>query len=325
MKKIPLLMAIFLAAVILAAGLAQAKEPLRFIFITCCKDEAFFNPVKKGMSDAAAAMNVQCRFTGTDGVDLKSQAELVRKAVADGYHGIALNIIDAHAFDDVILEAMNKGVPVVAFNVDAQSTNGNLHQKNRPNLNRRLSAVRQNFLKAGHILGEKALEFIPEGSKILLTQHDHGIAALDERLRGIQEVLRGHNVTWKVICTTNEPEKAVKLISAELKANRDIRFVLGTGQTDTEAAGVVIERDFPKQGYRTAGFDLSPEILRLVKADVIGFTIDQQPYIQGYYPVVQLVLYCRYGLRPSDIDAGAGIITADDVERMVPLTREHYR
>lgn len=325
MKKTPLLVAACLIAMIFTSGLAQAGEPLRFIFISHCEDEAFFNPVKKGMQDAAAAMNVQCQFTGTDGVDLKSQAELVRKAVADGCDGIALSIIDAHAFDDAISEAIGKGIPVVAFNVDAQPIKGDLPKENGPAHNRRLSAVCQDFSKAGRTLGEKALEFIPKGSKVLLTQHDHGIAALDERLRGMQEVLKRHGVTWKVICTTNEPKKAVELIAAELKANRDIRFVLGTGQTDTEAAGVAVERDFSHRGCAVAGFDLSPEILRLITAGVIRFSIDQQPYIQGYYPVVQLALYCRYGILPSDVDTGAGIVTAGNVGRVIPLTQKHYR
>ena len=138
-------------------------------------------------------------------------------------------------------------------------------------------------------------------------------------------MLKGRGVAWKVICTTNEPKKAVELIAAELKANPEIRFILDTGQTDTEAAGVVIEREFPKQGYGAAGFDLSPEILRLIKAGVIRATIDQQPYSQGYYPVVQLTLYCRYGIRPSDIDAGAGMVTEANIERILNLTQKHYR
>ena len=174
-------------------------------------------------------------------------------------------------------------------------------------------------------MGEKALEFLPSGSKVLITQHDHGIAALDDRLAGIQAVLKAHGIADKVICTGNEPEKAVALIAAELKADPGIRCVLGTGQTDTEAAGIVLQRDYPKQGYAAAGFDLSPQILQLIKAGVIRFTIDQQPYSQGYYPVVQLALYCRYGIRPCDIDAGAGIVGPHDVERIIDLSREHYR
>jgi len=292
---------------------AQPDE-LRFLFITCCRDEAFFRPVKKGMTDAARAMQVRCEFTGTEGVDVKAQAAMVRKAVADGYHGIALNIIDPTAFDDVVAEAVGRGVPVVAFNVDDHST---------PNA--RLAAVCQDYLKAGRALATQALPSIPPNTKVLITQHDVGISSLDDRMRGIQEVLARHRIPWKVVCTTNDPPKAIEVVTRELKADASIRFVLATGLTDTEAAGRAIERDFAGQGYGAAGFDLAPEILRLIQKGVIRMTTDQQPYIQGYYPVVQLALFCRFGIRPSNIDAGAAIITSKEVDRVVELTRLGYR
>ena len=291
-----------------------AEEPLRFVFITCCRDEAFFGPVKKGMADAARAMNVRCEFTGTSGVDLKAQAEMVRKAVADGYHGIAMNIVDPLAFDDVVAEAVQKGVPVVAFNVDDNTT---------PNA--RLAAVCQDFLKAGRTLATEALKFIPPGSKVLITQHDAGISALDDRLRGAREVLQQKGIAWKSVVSGNDPPKALEAIARELKADPAIKFVLGTGLTDTEAAGRAIERDFPGQGCGAAGFDLTPEILRLVKAGVLKFTIDQQPYTQGFYPVVQLALYCRYRIQPANLDAGAAIIRAADVDQALELSRRQYR
>jgi len=299
-----------------STGRSQSPEPrpLRFQFITCCRDEAFFDPVKKGMQDAARAMMVECEFTGTEGVDLKAQAEMVRQAVAAGRDGIALNIIDPEAFDAVVAEAIGKGVPVVAFNVDDHSS---------PNA--RLSAVCQNYRKAGRTLATKALEFIPPGSRVLLTQHDAGISALDDRLLGIQEVLKAHRITWKAIVSGNEPPKALEVIAGELKANPDIRYVLGTGQTDTEAAGRAIERDFAGKGYASAGFDLAPETLRLIKAGVIRLTIDQQPYIQGFYPVVQLALYCRYRIQPANLDAGAAIVTAREVDQVLELSKRKYR
>jgi len=85
-----------------------------------------------------------------------------------------------------------------------------------------------------------------------------------------------------------------------LKADPEIKVVICTGQADTEGAGLAIERHFRGKGYRAAGFDLSPGTLRLIKAGHIQFTIDQQPYIQGYYPVIQLALYCRYGNPPVE-------------------------
>ncbi len=286
---------------------------LRFVFITCCRDEAFFGPVKQGLRDAARAMDVECDFIGTPGVDVVAQAALVRKALAEGYHGIALNIIDPVAFDEVVREARQKGVPVVAFNTDDRRT---------PNA--RLAGICQNYYEAGLALG-RAATFIPSGSKVLLTQHDRGISALDDRLRGLQDALRQRKITWKVICSTNEPDRATQIIAAELQADPQIRFVLGTGLTDTEAAGHAIERHFAGKGYAAAGFDLTPEILRMLRSGVLRITVDQQPYAQGFYPVVQLALYCRFGIMPCDLDAGATLVTNRDVDRLLDLTRKGYR
>jgi simple sugar transport system substrate-binding protein len=297
-----------------AAPPGKTAKPLRFAFITTCVGEDFFKPVKKGMQDAATAMGVECTFEGTPEVDLKAQAEMVRKAVADGYDGIALNIIDPVAFDDVVREAMDKGIPVVAFNVDDNTT---------PNT--RLSAVCQDLYKAGRTVGEKAAEFIPDNSRILMTLHSAGISALDDRLRGEQDVLKKKGVTWKTVVTGTTPEAAAGVIATALKEDPEIKVVLCTGQADTEGAGLAIARKFTGKGYAAAGFDLSPGTLRLIKAGHIRFTIDQQPYMQGFYPVIQLALYCRYGIRPSNMDAGASVISKSNVDKVLDLNAAGYR
>jgi ABC-type sugar transport system substrate-binding protein len=76
-----------------AAPSKQAgQHRLRLVFITCCVDQAFFVPVKKGMHDAAKMMDVDCDFIGTKDVDLPEQAKMVSQAVADDYDGIAVNL-----------------------------------------------------------------------------------------------------------------------------------------------------------------------------------------------------------------------------------------
>ncbi len=290
------------------------SEPLRFAFITCAVNAKFFEPVKKGMSDAAKMMGVKCDFLGTEGVDVKAQAEMVTQAVADGYDGIALNIIDPEAFDNVILEAIEKGVPVVGFNVDDHAT-----------ANARLSSVNQRLYEAGKTLAEHLLPYIPEQAHVLMTMHDEGVSALKDRLGGQQNVLSSKNIKWIVKVTGNDSVKGAEVIAEALKQNPDIRIVLGTGQSDTEAAGKAIEKYFPNKGYWSAGFDLSPETLRLIQQGHIRCTVDQQPYMQGFYPVIQLTLYLRYGIVPSDIDAGATIIDKSNVEQVIELTKRNYR
>ncbi|NLF09987.1 MAG: substrate-binding domain-containing protein [Pirellulaceae bacterium] len=293
---------------------ASGEKPLRLAFITTCKDAPFFEPVKKGMRDAAEKMGVACDWLGTEHVDVPAQAALVRKAVADGYDGIALSIIDAKAFDAVVEEAIKQGVPVVAFNVDDNGT---------PNA--RLSGVSQQFVPAGRALAKRVAADVPREAHLLATLHDRGISALDERLLGMQEGLKDKNIRWTVVVTGNDTVKAEALIADALRKDPAIRGVFGTGQADTEAAGHVIEKHFADRGYWAAGFDLSPEILRLVKSGRIRCTVDQQPYIQGFYPVVQLTHYLRYGIHPSNVDAGATIVDQETVDRVIELARKKYR
>lgn len=294
--------------------MSEPAKKLRFIFITCAVGEDFFRPVQKGMRDAAALLGVDADFIGTEDVDIPAQVRMVRQAVADGYDGIALNIIHPDAFNEVVAEARNAGVPVVAFNVDATYGQG-------PHL----SAVHQDLYQAGRAVGERAAAALPDGVKILMTVHSEGISALDDRLRGMQEVLREkRNASWTVVVTGIHPEGAAKVISRALAADPDLRAVLGTGQADTQGAGWAAERASTGAVY-VAGFDLSPEILRLIGTGVIAFSVDQQPYVQGFYPVLQLTHYLRYSLRPASIDAGATIVARDDVARVTALSAEGFR
>lgn len=294
--------------------MSASARPLRLVFLTCTVDAPFFVPVKQGMKDAADMLDVQCDFKGTSGVDVKAQAEMVRQAVKHGYDGIALNIIDPVGFDRVVEEAMDAGIPVVAFNVDDHAT---------PNA--RMASVNQRLYEAGVALGKQVAPHVPAGSSVLLTMHDEGVSALEDRKRGIQDALQSANVKWTTLVTGNQSGRGAEVIAEALRKNPDIHIILGTGQSDTEAAGLAIQRYFADKGYGSAGFDLSDTTLRLIRAGHILCTMDQQPYIQGFYPVVQLIHYLRYGIRPSSIDAGAAVIDRSNVDAVIELTQRRYR
>ena len=71
------------------------------------------------MEDAASILNVDAIFTGSTGADIDEQNRMIRQFADEGVDGIAVNIINPVAYNDAIAYAMKKGVPVVAFNVDA--------------------------------------------------------------------------------------------------------------------------------------------------------------------------------------------------------------
>lgn len=267
---------------------------MKLVFIAPCVDEDFFLPVKQAAGEAAALLDVSVDFIGTQDVDVPAQIAMLRKAAAV-YDGIALSIPDPAAFRPAISDVMDNGVPVVAFNIDDPQS-------------RRLSAVCQDLYHAGVTLGERALPHLRPGAKVLFTLHSAGISALDARMKGMLDALCAREINYLTTVTGTIPATAASVISAQLDLEPDIQAILCTGQADTEGAGLAVCKRRQRGRYYLAGFDVSILIIDMIKTGVIDFTIDQQPYAQGFYPVVQLVLYLRKGIYPSNIDTGALIV-----------------
>jgi simple sugar transport system substrate-binding protein len=298
----------FSASRILADSRHSAGKRLRFLFIAPVVEEAFYDPLKRGMQDAATAMNVEASFTGTPGVDIAEQARMIAAAAQDGYDGIAANLIHPRAFNAAIRQAARTGVPVIAFNTDAGPSCG------------RLSAVGQNHSAAGSVLGARVAKSLDRSSKVLVTMHDRDVLSLKQRCSAILDELSKRGIPWKTAIAHSTVEESASLIAEMLARDSSIRFVCATGLADTEGAGLAIERNQLARTLRVAGFDLSPQILRLIEKGIVSFTIDQQPYAQGYYPVMQLALYCRYGILPSNIDTGASVITRRSLNFLTQLS-----
>jgi len=287
---------------------------LNLRFITHCVDEDFFDTVKKGTADAAKMLGVEYDFIGTEDVDFDEQIEMVRQAIRDKVDGIATSTLHPTAYNEVLEEVKIAGIPVVLLNTAAsQGKDGDV------------PFIGQDVYNAGRKIGANIGNKIPDGAKILVPIHSEGISALDERARGIREGLAGKNLKFESVVTGIEVEDGFRVVSEILKADTEIKTVLGTGQADTEGSGKAVETHFPNQGYVVAGFDVSPGILNLIKNDIISFTLDQQPYAQGFYPVVQLVQQIRYGIIPSDMESGSTLISKENVDEVMKLTEEGYR
>jgi simple sugar transport system substrate-binding protein len=62
-----------------------------------------------------------------------------------------------------------------------------------------------------------------------------------------------------------------------------------------------------------------------MKAGYIQVEIDQQPYMQGFMPVMQVYLNKTAGLAPADIDTGQGVVTPADVDAIMELSKQGMR
>ncbi|MBR7185516.1 MAG: substrate-binding domain-containing protein [Clostridia bacterium] len=267
------------------------NKTLRFIYITPFADEDFFLAVKRGMDDAAQLLGVSAHFTGTHDSAIDVLADMVKKAIAENYDGIALSLADPTAFREAALMAKAAGIPLISFNMDSPDTY-------------RMAGVCQNFIRAGQTFGREALEHLEENSTVLITMHDAGVVALEERVAGIKEIITQKKLNIKTIVSGNTPELARDTILQHITP--EVSAILCTGQSDTHGAGLAAVQ--LQRPIYVAGFDVCDEIRTFVQDGVIDFTIDQQPYVQGFYPLLMMVQYLRLGIMPFDIDTGNAVI-----------------
>ena len=85
------------------------------------------------------------------------------------------------------------------------------------------------------------------------------------------------------------------------------------------------KRDDIQKAIRGAGFDLSAPIVDGINSGYIDVVIDQQPFIQGYMPIVQLYLSTKFGMAGLAMDTGAAFVTKANIDAVAPLAALQIR
>ena len=66
--------------------------------------------------------------------------------------------------------------------------------------------------------------------------------------------------------------------------------------------------------------DALAQINRMEQQDgKLQFAIDQQPYLQGFLPVLQCVLTAKYKMPGLSVNTAAGAVTADTIDSLAAL------
>ena len=81
--------------------------------------------------------------------------------------------------------------------------------------------------------------------------------------------------------------------------------------------GALLIKCFHGSGYS--------QIVEAFKDGWVQLTSDQQPFLQGYMPVLSLCQQVVYGLGAINVDTGAGFVTPDNYAAVADLAKEGLR
>ena len=85
---------------------------------------------------------------------------------------------------------------------------------------------------------------------------------------------------------------------------------------------MLVDRGIEPGKVLMGGFDIVAEVLQQMEAGYIQVQVDQQPYMQGFMPVMEAYLTKTVGLAPADIDTGKGVVLKEDVPKLMELAKQ---
>lgn len=312
MKSLLISAAAVALAAIGATAPAQA-EGEQFVLISHAPDsDSWWNTIKNAIALAGEQMDVQVDYRNPPTGDLADMARIVEQTTASGPDGIIITIADFDVLKGPITDAVARGIPVITIN------SGTIAQSKELGA---LLHVGQPEYDAGFGAGERAKA--AGAQDFLCVNHYITNPASVERCQGFADAL-GVELGSHMIDTGADPSEVANKVEAYLTANPDTDSILALGPNSAEPTLMVVEKLGLDGEVIFGTFDLSEEIVRGIKAGAISFAIDQQPFLQGYLPVVLLTNYARYGVIPGNsINSGPGFVTKDNIEKVEALAGQY--
>jgi simple sugar transport system substrate-binding protein len=291
-----------------AVGNFPETPDYNFVFVNHVTTNPFFVPTIYGLEDAAALLGIpEPQWTGSETSDVQEMVDATNTAISGNADGLAIAVVDADAFSGPIQDALDQGIPVVSYNADGTGLGSTP----------RLAYIGQDLFGSGVEMGNRIVELVQEGPVALFIATP-GQANIQPRIDGAAQAIRdsGAPIEFEQIETGAELPEERDRITAYYNGHKDVRGMFAVDAGSTQGVAQVMEQfELAEQGVSAGGYDLLPETLRLINDGHMNFTIDQQPYLQGFYPVFQLFVHKISGglSGPAETNTGLLFVTSENV------------
>ena len=280
--------------------------------------------VYNGALQAASDLGADVDYVWSDW-DPQKMVQQFAEAMAMNPDGIAImGHPGEDAFEPLVDEAEAKGIIVT-------SQNTTLPRIEAKYAGAGFGYVGQELYATGYNLGNEIVRRagVGEGDRAmvwgLLSQPTRGL-----RTQGVIDALEEAGLTVDYLeidsATNADPPAGIPSFVAYVSSNPDVKVVVtdhggltATLQSYLEAAG-----KGPDDIYG-AGFDLSAATVEAIRSGYTDLVIDQQQWLQGYLPILQICLTKHFAFSGLHIDTGGGFASADNVEMLAPLVEAVIR
>jgi simple sugar transport system substrate-binding protein len=293
------------------AGDFPSTPKWKFVFINHVTTNPFFTPTQYGAQDACSLLNCEFQFTGSKDSIVAEMVNATNTAISAKADGIAIAVVDKDAFRGPVDQALDAGIPVVSYNADGARDDKGTN---------RLAYIGQGLYESGYALGQRALAAGLDSGEVVGFIATPGALNIQPRIDGASQAIKdsGKSLKFTSVGTNADVTKGLSIIDAYAQGHPDLAGMLAVDAGSTQSVGQTVAKyKMRDKSLKVAGgFDLVPETLNAIDAGNLDYTIDQQPYLQGFLPVLYLYLYKLSGglLFPSESNTGLLFVTKDNVK-----------
>ncbi len=278
--------------------------------------DAFWGAQHNGFMDFCEAYGVQGRFLGTrlDG-DIGEMLANLDSVLSGPGAGLALPISNAKTFTEPVQQAVDQGIAVVAVNIP--------DFRQPPDRLPYLRYVGGEPVATGKANARMTVDAFSKltgrpPKRAVYLNHVPGVEVLDYRGQGMQAVFDAEGTLFDTLVITGDPASAQDTIRAYLRKNPDVETIQ-TGNSRPAAWAIQLLKEMGMLG-RVSGpheegqiyvgsIDIDPELLQMIADNECLGTIDEQPYMQGWYAAQMLYHWIKYKFMPGrDISTGPLVV-----------------
>ena len=300
----------------------SADGKLTFALVTHTAGNGFFDPVYVGARVAADLIGAEVLLLGSESPtdDPARAIEILNQVIQDpNVDGIILTTPQVGAYDDIVKTAEANGIPVATTN----SFDPNIYNRNG------ISHTGQDA-SAAAIAGEALVKCLMDkgvegGSIILPNDTAMGNIEVNNRVTAAYDaIVAGLTAAGKLEAFTvdagpegvgvaadmNDP---VNSIVSLFESRGDVVGAFAGNNVFTPALADAVTQ-LGKEGEICAyGFDLGPAQQQALASGALTGALGQQPFLQGFWPVMQLWLQIDRGIAAANLDTRAQLVTEETV------------
>ena len=303
----------------------SADGKLTFAIITHTAGNGFFDPTYVGAKMAADLVGVNLLMLGSEAPvdDIPRQLEIINQAVQDPtIDGFIITTPQAGAYNDIVKGLLDKGIPVATTN----SFDGSLYNRSG------ISHTGQDATAAaigGEALAQCVLASGVDGGSIIFPNTTTlGNVEVNNRITAAFTAavatlaVAGKLGNFKVdagpenIGIDVDANNPVGSIVSLIESRGDVVGVMGANGFVTPAIGDAVAQLGIGDKICSFGFDLGPKQQEQLKTGALDGALGQQPFLQGFWPVMQLYLEIDRGISAANLDTRAQLVTKDTVDQV---------